>query len=78
MYAINTCVWCKKSKGFLADNNIEYEFLDVDKCSKEEREKIRSDILSRGGHLSYPAIIVDNKTLINGFQEEKLREVLKI
>jgi glutaredoxin len=78
MYAISTCVWCKRAKEFLAGNNIEYEFLDVDRCGKEERERIRSDILGRGGRLSYPAIIVDDKTLINGFREEKIREALEI
>ena len=77
MYAISTCGWCKRAKKFLIDNNIEYEYVDVDLCSKEEREKIRSDILSRGGLLSYPTIIVDDRTLITSFQEDKIREALE-
>lgn len=78
MYAISTCGWCKRTKKFLIDNDIEYEFVDVDLCSKEEREKIRSDILGRGGRLSYPTIIVNNTILITGFQEDKIREALEI
>ena len=78
MYAISTCAWCKRAKKFLTNNNIEYEYVDIDLCSKEEREKIRSNILSRRGRLSYPTIIVDDRILINGFQEEKIREALEI
>ena len=78
MYAISTCGWCKRAKKFLIDNEIEYEYVDIDLCSKEEREKIRSDILSRGGRLSYPTIIVDDTILITSFQEDKVREALEI
>jgi len=32
MYAISTCGWCKRTKNFLRDNNIEYEYVDIDLC----------------------------------------------
>ena len=78
LYAISTCGWCKRAKRLLRDNKIEYEYVDIDLCSREDREKIRSDILSRGGRLSYPTIIVDDRILITGFQEDKIREALEI
>ena len=78
MYAISTCGWCKRTKNFLRDKNVEYEYVDIDLCSREDREEIRKDILSRGGRLSYPTIIIDEKSLITGFQEDKIREVLEI
>jgi glutaredoxin-like protein NrdH len=78
MYAISTCGWCKRAKNFLRDNNIEYEYVDIDLCSHEDRERIREDIISRGGRLSYPTIIVDDRILITSFQEDKIREVLEI
>ena len=30
VYALSTCVWCKLTKQFLNDNNVEYEYVDVD------------------------------------------------
>ena len=78
MYAISTCAWCKRAKKLLKDNNIEYEYVDIDLCSREDREKIREDILNRGGRLSYPAIVIDSRILITGFQEDKIREALEI
>jgi len=78
VYAISTCAWCRRAKKFLKDNNIEFRYVDVDLCPKEDQEKIRDDILNRGGRLSYPTIIVDDKLLITGFREDKIREVLEI
>lgn len=78
MYALSTCVWCKRAKRFLQENEIEYEYVDVDLHGKEEQGEIRSDILERGGRLDYPTIIVDDKILITGFKEDKMREALKI
>jgi len=78
LYALSTCAWCKLTKQFLRDNSIEYEYVDVDLCSEKDRERIRRDIQKRGGDLSYPTIIIDNKTLITGFRKDKIREALKI
>jgi glutaredoxin len=78
MYAISTCAWCKLTKKFLKDKDIEYEYVDVDLCEEEDKEKIRQDILDRGGSLSYPTIIIDDEILINGFRKDKLAEALEI
>jgi glutaredoxin len=78
VYALSTCAWCKQTKKFLKDNGIEYEYVDVDLCNEEDREKIRKDFLDKGGDLSYPTIIVDGKILITGFRKDKLKEALEI
>jgi len=66
------------TKQFLKDNNIEYEYIDVDLCDEEDKVKIRQHIQSKGGNLSYPTIIVDDNVLITGFRKDKLKEVLGI
>jgi glutaredoxin len=76
MYALSTCAWCKLTKQFLKDNEIEYEYVDVDHCNEEDLKNIKNDILSRGGSLSYPALIIDEKILITGFRKDKISEVL--
>lgn len=78
LYALSTCAWCKLAKQFLKENGITYEYVDVDLCDEEDKEKIRKDILARGGSLSYPTIIIDDKILITGFRKDKIKEVLGI
>jgi len=78
IYAISTCAWCKMTKQFLKDNDVEYEYVDVDLEGEEDHGKIREEIASLGGSPSYPTIIVDGKTVITGFRKDKLKEVLDI
>lgn len=76
LYALSTCAWCKLTKQFLKDNDIEYEYVDVDLCEEEDKQKIRQHIQSKGGPLSYPTVIVDDNMLITGFRKDKLKEAL--
>jgi glutaredoxin-like protein NrdH len=78
LYAISTCGWCKRAKKFLNDNNVEYEYVDIDLVDWKDKEEIRQDIQSRGGRLAYPTIIIDKKVLLTGAPQDKLREVLEI
>jgi glutaredoxin-like protein NrdH len=78
MYAISTCAWCKMTKKFLKDNDIEYDYVDVDLTSDEDHEKIRKDITSRGAEPSFPTLIVDDKTVITGFRKDQIKEALEI
>ncbi len=78
VYALSTCVWCKMTKQYLKDHDIEYDYVDVDLCDEKDKEKIREQILSKGGSLSYPTIIVDDNVLITGFRKDKFKETLGI
>jgi glutaredoxin-like protein NrdH len=78
LYALSTCAWCRMTKQFLKDNDIEFEYVDVDLCEEEDKQKIREHIQSKGGPLSYPTIIVDDNVLITGFRTDKIREALEL
>ena len=78
MYALSTCAWCKMTKQFLKYSDIEFEYVDVDLCNDKDKEKARKEILNKGGSLSYPTIIIDDKILITGFRKDKLKETLEI
>jgi len=66
------------TKQYLNDNGIEYEFIDVDLCEDKEKEQVRQQIISKGGSLSYPTTIVDDKVLITGFRKDMLKEALEL
>ena len=78
LYALSTCIWCKRTKAFLKDSGVEYEYVDVDLCTKEDMNKIRRDILERGGSLAFPVTIIDDKKIITGYRVDDLREALEI
>ena len=78
VYALSTCVWCKMTKQYLKDNNIQYEYVDVDLAAEEDKQKIRETITAKGGTLSYPTTIIDDKTVVTGFRKDLLKKELEL
>lgn len=78
LYALSTCVWCKLTKQFLSENGVTYEFVDVDLLDDKDKSKVHETITSKGGSLSYPTTIVDDKTVITGFRKDQLKEALGV
>ncbi len=78
VYALSTCVWCKMTKNFLNEHKVAFEYVDVDLCSEEDKEKIRRDIWQKGEEISYPTIVIDEKVLIHGFRSDEIKKALGI
>ena len=76
LYTLSTCGWCKMTKQYLKDNDIAYEYLDVDKCSKEEQQEAIEDLKRRNAPMSFPGIIINDKTIISGFKKYAVAEAL--
>ena len=76
LFAISTCAWCKLVKQFLKDNQVEYNYIDIDLAKEEEKEEIRKTIRDMGGPLSFPTTIIDDKILITGFKKDQIKEAL--
>ena len=78
LYALSTCVWCKMTKQFLKDNSIQFDYVDVDLCTEEDKDKIRKHIQEKGGALSYPTTIIDDKKVVMGFRKDLLTKELEL
>lgn len=76
LYTLSTCGWCKKTKKLLKDNLIEYEYLDLDKCSLEERKAAVKELKSRGISLRFPIMIVDGEEVIIGYKEDAIKKAV--
>ncbi len=78
VYALSTCGWCKKTKQFLKNNDVAYEYIDFDLASSEERQLIIDELTSNNIPLVFPIIVVDNDTMIRGYNPDKLCEKLEL
>jgi glutaredoxin-like protein NrdH len=76
LYALSTCGWCKMTKGWLDDNNVKYDCIYVDHLSKEEREKLISELTDRlGRRPAFPTVFRGDRFVV-GFNKEQLTELL--
>ena len=76
LYALSTCVWCKKTKKLLGDLGVDYSFIDVDLLVGEEKDEVLDEVKKHNPACTFPTIVIDGKRCIKGFQEAEIRAVL--
>ncbi len=78
LYALSTCVWCKMTRTFLDENNVEYECIYVDLLGADEKEKTIQELSERLGYRpSFPTVFCGESHVV-GFKKEELKELLGI
>lgn len=76
LYALSTCIWCRKTKRMLDELGVDYHFVYVDLASPEDKEEIKKIIRKWNPRGSYPTVVIDDKQSIVGYDPEKLKEVI--
>ena len=76
IYTLSTCMWCKKTKRFLEENSVEFQFEDVDLLSGDERERVVDALEKYNPAVSFPTVVVDGEEVVVGFNETGLKGVL--
>jgi len=76
LYTLSTCGWCKKTKEYLKENGMAYEYVDVNKVTKDEQKEVISELKKRNVPLAFPIIIVNDEQVISGFKKQAIEEAL--
>jgi len=76
LYTLSTCGWCKKTKELLKENGMAYEYVDVDKVTKDEQKEVIIELKKRDVPLAFPIIIVDDEQVISGFKKQAIEEAI--
>ncbi|MCL4378381.1 MAG: glutaredoxin family protein [Actinobacteria bacterium] len=76
LYALSTCIWCRKTKMLLNELGISYDYVDVDLLTHEEQERVSEIIKKFNPNAGFPTIVINDSESISGFDERKIREVL--
>jgi glutaredoxin-like YruB-family protein len=72
VYSTQECPWCKKTKEFLKANKVKFTNKDVGADQKAAQEMIK-----KSGQQGVPVTEV-GKEIVIGFDEDKLKQLLKI
>ena len=75
-YGLSTCVWCKRTRQFLEDQGVKFNYVYVDKLKGQEREEAIEQVRVWNRAVSFPTVVVGNKQCVVGYKPEKLKEVL--
>ncbi len=76
MYTLSTCPWCRKTKKFFNERNIQFKYVDYDLVEEEEQEKIINEMERSGGNAAFPYVKIDDDIIV-GYNPDRYSEILK-
>lgn len=76
LYALSTCIWCKKTKELLSGLGVGFDYIYVDLLGGDDRSKILDEVEHYNPNCSFPTLVIGDKCIV-GFREKEIREALK-
>ena len=73
LYAISTCVWCKKTKKLLNSLGVDYHYVDVDLLDEEGKQKAEEEVKKWNPLCSFPTLVINDEESVTGYDEEEIR-----
>lgn len=77
LFALSTCIWCRKTKKLLDSLNVAYDFIYVDQLHGDKKEEVMDEIEKWNPRVSFPTIVFNKKTCITGFKEKEIKDLLE-
>ncbi|HPS58347.1 MAG TPA: glutaredoxin family protein [Spirochaetota bacterium] len=79
VYALSTCAFCKKALKFLRENSICFSYVYVDELDPEVKDKLKAWLREKyKEETGFPFLVIDDSTVLIGFNEEKyIRHLVK-
>ena len=76
IYALSTCIWCRKTKQLFKDKGIAYDYCDVDMEEGAEKEAVKKIIKKWNPSVSFPTVVINDKDAVLGYQPDEIKEKL--
>lgn len=75
LYALTTCPYCRMTRKYLEDNDVEFDVLDVDRLEGEERAEAIAKVKEISGGSSFPVVVIGDEIIV-GFNKKRIKELL--
>ena len=75
LYALSTCIWCKKTRELLQSLGLAFDYIYVDLLKGEDRAQAIDEIKKYNSSTSFPIIVIGEKAIV-GFREKEIKEAL--
>jgi glutaredoxin len=76
MYGLSTCVWCRKMREYLESESVDFEVVYVDKLEGEDRNEALAVVGKWNPATSFPTVVIDDETSVNGYKPDRVKEIL--
>ena len=77
VFALSTCPYCRMTRAYLDENDVEYDVVEVDLLAGDERSEAIDEVKAISGGTSFPVVLVDEEVII-GFNKKRMKELLEL
>jgi len=77
LYALSTCVWCRKTKHLLDKLGVEFYYIDVDLLKGKEKDEVMEKLKHHNPKCTFPTLVINDKNCLIGYAEKDIRRELK-
>ena len=78
LFALSTCIWCKKVRQLQEDIGVAYEFIYIDLLDDNEQAEALKALVPFNPKGSFPTLVIDNSDCVVGFKPQEIRGKLGI
>lgn len=75
-YGLSTCVWCKRTRQLLEDNDVAFDFIYVDLLRGDERQEAVEQVREWNRAGSFPTVVIDGERCVVGYKPDEIKEAL--
>jgi glutaredoxin-like protein NrdH len=76
VFALSTCPYCRMTRTFLDENDVEYDVVEVDRLQGTPEYQVAVDEVKRlSGGTSFPVVVI-GETVVVGFNKPRIAELL--
>jgi len=75
-YGLSTCIWCRRTRQFLEDQDVEFDFTYVDLLEGQEREEAVEQVRRWNSAVSFPTVVMDDSKCVIGYKQKEIEEAL--
>lgn len=76
VYALSTCIHCKRTKEYLDELGVEYDCIHVDQLSGDERKAAVAEVKKYNPSASFPTVVINEHCVVVGYKKEELKKHL--
>ena len=76
LYALSTCIHCRKAKQYLEDQHVSYDCVYVDMLAGQERTDAIDAVKKLNPALSFPTMQIGDKVVV-GFDQDEMKAALE-
>ncbi|HTY12626.1 MAG TPA: glutaredoxin family protein [Candidatus Omnitrophota bacterium] len=76
LYALSTCIWCKKTRKLLNELKVAYDFVEVDLLEGKDGDDADAVVQKWNAAGTYPTMVINDKTAITGYNPDAVKKAL--